>query len=220
MLVALALVVTMRPTVPTGGTDGWTRCENHIEGFTVAYPRSWYSWGPGAQSCSLFDEAPIQGSPVFLPDWDIVRGRHPTTALQVVPYDASFDYVVGQLTDQPGYEHVLTERSTRVGGRRALVVETRATGAGFYEKNARAYWYVIEAEGRGFMVSTVAQGLRAPRYAEFKKLVDRTVLSLVFERPTHSVHHRGFLAGVVLVLTMLIAVGVLVRRRSAGRRER
>jgi hypothetical protein len=81
-----------------------------------------------------------------------------------------------------------------------------------YARGAKSYGYVIDRDGKGFFVSTVASADRANRYAELKGIVDRAVRTLSFQRPATFWISRA-VPGVVGVL-VLAAVGIAWRRRT------
>lgn len=202
-----------RVVVTPQSITGWQSCSNIRDGYVISVPNNWHAWTATRGSCSLFDPSPLGRPRPFSSDWALKVGDHPVAALQVAVYPSSFEHVVAQISN-PAFEATLSRRSTRVAGHRTVVLETRATGDGAYKAGARAYWYVIERGGNGFVVSTVADARRADRYAEFKSVVDHAARSIVF-RPSLN-RLIGFVVLGIVALIALAASAIGLRRRRAS----
>lgn len=149
---------------------GWSLCTNSRRGYTIGYPSGWYTTHlRPSQACEYFDPAPFE----------IVPGTEfPPTALFAAQSDESVDLYVEQLTDPMFFDTIRREEMT-VGGRPAVLVETSATGQGESEPGERTYGYVVDNEGRAFVV--LATGLPGDeRYEDFKAVADEAVRTVLF----------------------------------------
>jgi hypothetical protein len=149
---------------------GWSLCTNNRRGYTIGYPSGWYTTHLRAsQACEYFDPRPFE----------IIPGTEfPPTALFAAQTEESVDTYVEQLTDPMFFETVRREDTT-VAGRRAVLVETTATGEGESEPGERRYGYVVDRDGRAFVV--LATGLPGDaRYDDFKAVVDEAVQTVRF----------------------------------------
>jgi hypothetical protein len=99
-------------------------------------------------------------------------------ALFAAQTDASVDAYVEQLTD-PMFFDTLRREDTTIARRSAVLVETAATGQGESEPGERTYGYVVDHDGRAFVV--LATGLPGDeRYEEFKAVADEAVRTVLF----------------------------------------
>jgi len=149
---------------------GWSLCTNSRRGYSISYPSGWYTTHLRAsQACEYFDPRPFE----------IIPGTEfPPTALFAAQTDESADSYVEQLTD-PMFFDTLRREETTVSGRAAILVETVATGEGESEPGERTYGYVIDREGRAFVV--LATGLPGDeRYEDFKAVADEAVQTVLF----------------------------------------
>jgi hypothetical protein len=141
----------------------WPRCESAALGYSLAYPPGWHH----DRNCAFFDP-----EPVTVPENSDFYGA----ALEVQVAQDSWANVVRGVTD-PRFARVISRRDVRVNGRRAVLVEVEATGAGLYERGYRVYAYVVDLPRRA---PAVVQATRGPG-AEWdgrKAVADRAVRSL------------------------------------------
>jgi hypothetical protein len=169
-----ATTVTRTRTVATEADEvirpGWSLCTTTRRGYTIGYPSGWYTTHLRAsQACEYFDPRPFE----------IIPGTEfPPTALFAAQTEESVDAYVEQLTDPMFFETVRREDTT-VAGRRAVLVETTATGEGESEPGERRYGYVVDRDGRAFVV--LATGLPGDaRYADFRAVADEAVETVLF----------------------------------------
>jgi hypothetical protein len=149
---------------------GWSLCWNNRRGYAISYPSGWYTTHLNrAQACEYFDPRPFE----------IVPGTEfPPTALFAAQTDESFDAYLDQLSDPMFFDTVRREETT-AAGRRAVLVETVATGEGESEPGERIYGYVLDRDGRAFVV--LATGLPGDaRYPSFKDVADEAVNTVRF----------------------------------------
>jgi hypothetical protein len=141
----------------------WPRCRNAALGYSIAYPPGWRH----DRSCAFFDPEPFT-----VPQNSDFYG----TALEVQVAQDSWANVVGGLTDDR-FARVISRRDARVNGRRAVLVELEATGAGLYERGYGTYAYVVDIAGRP---PVIVQATRRPgnEWAGRKAVADRAVRSL------------------------------------------
>lgn len=148
---------TPRPVRP------WPRCENAALGYSIAYPPGWHH----DRSCAFFDPEPFT-----VPENSDFYGA----ALEVQVAQDSWANVVRGLTDAR-FARTVSRRELRVNGRRAVLSEVEATGAGLYERGYRIYAYVVDVPARP---PVIVQATRRPggEWAERKAVADRAVRSL------------------------------------------
>lgn len=170
-----ATTVTRTRTVTAEGfgedvRPGWSLCTNQRRGYSISYPSGWYTTHlRPSQACEYFDPEPFE----------IIEGTEfPPTGLFAALTDQSVESYVEQLTD-PMFFDTLRREETTVAGRPALLVETSATGQGESEPGQRTYGYVVDHDGRAFVV--LAIGLPGDeRYEEFKAVADEAVQTVAF----------------------------------------
>jgi hypothetical protein len=90
------------------------------------------------------------------------------------------DQLVDQITAHESERKVLKKEEIKVGDRRAVVLETEATGRGDETARSRAYEYVIDRDGQAFNVRSYVEPNRLPRYTEFRSVIDQAVKTLKF----------------------------------------
>jgi hypothetical protein len=157
-----------------GPTDvvgpGWNLCTNVRRGYSIGYPGGWYTTHlRSIQACEYFDPEPFE----------IVPGTEfPPTALFATLSTESVETYVEQLTD-PMFFETLRREDTTVGERRAVLVETAATGQGESEPGERTYGYVVDRGGRAFVVLAIALP-DDERYEQFKAIADEAVETVRF----------------------------------------
>jgi hypothetical protein len=149
---------------------GWSVCTNRRRGYSISYPSGWYTTHlRPAQACEYFDPEPFE----------IIEGTEfPPTGLFASLTDQSVESYVQQLTD-PMFFDTLQHQTSTVGGRTAVLVETEATGEGESEPGERTYGYVVDVDGRAFVV--LAIGLPGDRrYEQFTAVADGAVQTVRF----------------------------------------
>jgi hypothetical protein len=141
----------------------WPRCENTALGYSIAYPPGWHH----ERNCAFFDPEPFT-----VPENSDFYGA----ALEVQVAQDSWANVVGGLTDAR-FARTVSRRELRVNGRRAVLAEVEATGAGLFERGYRLYAYVVDVPGRS---PVIVQATRRPgaEWAGRKAVADRAVRSL------------------------------------------
>ena len=150
--------------------NGWSLCTNARRGYSIGYPGGWFTTHLTAdQACEYFDPRPFE----------IVAGTEfPPTALFATQTDEAVDTYVRQLTDPMFFDTVRREETT-VAGLDGVRLETVATGEGESEPGERRYGYVLDHDGRAFVV--LATGLPGDqRYERFKKVADQAVETVRF----------------------------------------
>ena len=148
---------------PPLGVRPSPRCQNAALGYSIAYPRGWHH----DRNCAFFDPEPFT-----VPESSDFYGA----ALEVQVAQDSWANVVRGLTDAR-FARVISRRDLRVNGRRAVLVEVEATGAGLYERGYRMYAYVVDVPRRP---PVIVQATRRPggEWAGRKPVADRAVRSL------------------------------------------
>lgn len=141
----------------------WPRCESVALGYSIAYPPGWHH----DPNCAFFDPEPFT-----VPENSDFYGA----ALEVQVAQDSWANVVRGLTDTR-FARVISRRDVRVNGRRAVLAEVEATGAGLYERGYRVYAYVVDIAGRP---PAAVQATRRPgsEWDSRKAVADRAVRSL------------------------------------------
>lgn len=141
----------------------WPRCESAALGYSIAYPPGWHH----DRNCAFFDPEPFT-----VPENSDFYGA----ALEVQVAQDSWANVVGGLTDAR-FAQTISRREVRLNGRRAVLLELEATGAGLYERGYRVYAYVLDVPGRP---PVIVQATRKPdgEWAGRKAVADRSVRSL------------------------------------------
>lgn len=146
----------------------WDRCRSEALGYSIAYPAGWHTDG----KCSFFDPEPFT-----VPENSDFYG----TALEVQVPQESFENIVRGFTDER-FARTISRRDVIVGGRRAVLAESEATGEGLFERGFRTYAYVVDVPGRP---PIVVQATRAPgtEWAGRRAIADRAVRSLQLFAP-------------------------------------
>lgn len=173
-LIVVHLAAALASATPgsAGVPPGWKVCTNRVLGYSIAYPPAWYTTQLNpAGACAYFDPTPFR----------IPRNSDFTgTALEVQPADVSYKVALRSMTD-PMYQRVRLRRSLVIGGRHATLLETTATGEGYFSRGTEQYSYVLD---RGRKAAFVVQTTRAggTNWTARKRIVDRAVRSLRFLR--------------------------------------
>jgi hypothetical protein len=143
--------------------QGWRRCVNTMEGFSVGYPRAWHTT----------EIRPREACRQFHPTaFEIPReGEYPLTALNVGRVDA--------LPDRADtiHERVLLWEETTVSGRPAVRAETESTGAGLHPVGTRWYGYTFRI-GNDLVRVFAAAEPGAAGYSDWKAVVDQAARTL------------------------------------------
>ena len=149
---------------------GWSLCTNSRRGYAIGYPSGWYTTHlRPSQACEYFDPEPFE----------ILEGTEfPPTALFAAQSDESVESYLEQLTD-PMFFDILRRENTTIAGRSAVLVETAATGQGESEPGERTYGYLVDHEGRAFVVLAIALP-GDERYEEFKIIADMAIQTVRF----------------------------------------
>ena len=174
---ARATTVTKTVTGPTETVvpeervpAGWSLCTNTRRRYSIGFPAGWYTTHlSAAQACEYFDPRPFE----------IVPGTEfPPTALFAAQTTESVETYVGTLTD-PMFFRTVRREDIELSGRRAILVETVATGEGESEPGERRYGYVLDRDQRAFVV--LATGLAGDgRYPDFKDVADEAARTVRF----------------------------------------
>ena len=170
-----ATTVTQTRTVTAEGPGevvrpGWSLCTNNRRGYSISYPSGWYTTHlRPSQACEYFDPEPFE----------IIEGTEfPSTGLFAALTDESVEAYLEQLTDPMFFETIRREE-TSVGGRPAVLVEIASTGQGESEPGQRTYGYVVDRDGRAFVVLAIALP-DDERYENFKAVADEAVQTALF----------------------------------------
>lgn len=150
---------------------GWSICSNPVEKFSIGYPGGWVTHHVEVEdACNIFD-----------PESFVYPPEGPSKAMAVILQTLTVDEVVEQITDTPNSElRVLRKEENKLDSRRAVIIETEATGQGDDPARTMRYDYVIDRDGRAFSVIGYAQPSRLSRYPEFRSVVDQSVKTLNF----------------------------------------
>jgi hypothetical protein len=160
-----------------GGTAlprGWAVCSNPERGFAIGHPARWHTDHVAAEeSCEFFDPEPFQ----------VPRQSDITDiALEIDPGRERFDDAVDGLIDRR-FARVLGRSETTIAGRSAVRIETEAHGRGFHDGGTKVTSWVVDRDGRGFLVRTTGFPGRTD-YASRQGVLDRAVRTLTFFQPT------------------------------------
>jgi hypothetical protein len=161
--------VTRSPAASHGPADGpflpqgWRRCVNTNEGFSVGYPGAWHTT----------EVRPREVCRQFHPTvFEIPReSEYPLTALNVGRVEAMPDRA------DTIHERVLLWEETTVSGHRAVRAETESTGAGLYPVGTRWYGYTFRLGNHRVRVFASAEP-GAAGYSEWKAVVDQAARTL------------------------------------------
>jgi hypothetical protein len=143
--------------------QGWQRCVNTLDGFSVGYPGGWHTT----------EIRPREACRQFHPTvFTIPReSEYPLTALNV-----------GRVEALPGradtiHERVLLWEETTVSGGRAVRTETESTGEGQHPVGTRWYGYTFRIGDDLVRVFAAAEP-GASRYSDWKVVVDQAARTL------------------------------------------
>ena len=149
---------------------GWKVCTNRALGFSIAYPSGWYTTQLNpAGACIYFEPKPFR----IPPNSDFTG-----TSLEVLPTQQAYAGLLRTLTD-PRFSRAVLRKNLSLRGRRAVRLESVATGEGLLDRGTRTYAYVLDRGRRpAFIVQTTRA--RGSSWAARKRVVDRAVRTLRF----------------------------------------
>lgn len=154
--------------------QGWALCSNHHRGFAIGFPARWHTDAVAPHdSCEYFDPERFE-----VPAQSDFSG----TALEVDPEGGDYATVVDGLVDRR-FARVLARRETTVLGRRAVRIETEASGEGFGDRGVKLTLWVVDRGGDAFVVGTMGLPGKGD-YATRQATLDRTIETLAFFTPT------------------------------------
>ncbi len=141
------------------------RCANPQAGYRVAYPAQWQT-NPGSvmPECSLFDPEPIQlqaGTEIPL-DIAVSIRREPVR--------------LETIAGEPRDERVLSRAETTVAGRRALRIESEATGEVMHPEGTRSYRYLVDLGEETLVAATYEAGTLD--FASKRRILDEMMSTL------------------------------------------
>jgi hypothetical protein len=158
------------PDEETALPQGWALCSNAARGFAIGYPARWHTDAVAPEeSCEYLDPEPFEVPP---------QSDFSGTALEVDPGGEPYAEVVDGLVDRR-FARVLARRETRVAGRPAVRLESEATGEGFEGEGVKVTSWVVDRDGRAFVVRTTGFPGKGD-YASRQSTLDRAVETLVF----------------------------------------
>jgi hypothetical protein len=154
--------------------QGWALCSNTARGFAIGYPAHWYTDEVSDdESCEYFDPDPFEIPP---------QSDFSGTALEIDPASERYGTVVDGLVDRR-FARVLSRRETTVEGRRAVRIETEATGQGLEDRGVKVTTWVVDREGGALLVRTTGFPGKGD-YASRQATLDRAIETLALFRPT------------------------------------
>jgi hypothetical protein len=156
---------------PPAAPEGWSLCTNPPKRFSIGYPGGWVTRNEGAEdACGMFDPE----------NFDFPREGPSSIGMVVIGDGLTVDQLINQITAPEAERKVLKKEETKVGDRRAVLLETEATGRGDETAKSHVYEYVIDRNGKAFNVRTYVEPNRMSRYAEFRSVIDQAVKTLKF----------------------------------------
>jgi hypothetical protein len=154
--------------------QGWALCSNTARGFAVGYPAHWYADEVSEdESCKYFDPDPFEIPP---------QSDFSGTALEIDPGGDGYATVVDGLVDRR-FARVLARRETTVQGRRAVRIETEATGQGLEDRGVKVTSWVVDRDGAAFLVRTTGFPGKGD-YPSRQATLDRAIETLTLFTPT------------------------------------
>jgi hypothetical protein len=162
--------IPMAGSVPLPGAaalpSGWTLCTNSALGFSIGYPRNWYTtYRFPEQACRWFDPYRLR----LIAETDGFL-----TALEAHVERGSFAEAA---YENPAGERIVFREQIVVNGRQAVRFEMEPTDIELYPNGTRVYRYVIDLGEKGaFFVETRSRpGID---YTADKRVVDKVVQTL------------------------------------------
>jgi hypothetical protein len=161
-------------SLPAGTPEPLTRCDNEVEGYSIAYPRQLFTTNlfngeaDARHACRWFDTRPF----------DPTRGND---VLDGFAYPLELGVRHGALAvvvrdETTGGVRVLEEEATSVDGQPAVRIELELVDGLMAPRGTRLYEYVVElSSDRTLRIFTADQPGIAGTYAQNKVLVDLAV---------------------------------------------
>ena len=162
--------------------QGWTRCVNTVEGWSIGYPEAWFTTDmytdaltgrdvPRPRSaCTRFDPEPftvlLDGDPSYM-------------ALEAGIARSPIEAQIASLTNPAFYRTLLQERWI-VLDRPAIRLEVESLGDGLTLKGTLRYGWIVDLGGnRSFSVlATAYADVSADRYDSYREVADRAIATL------------------------------------------
>lgn len=151
----------------------WDECANAADGYSIGYPADWDVDGTEEQGCQYFDPEPV----------DVGEGTEPDTAVIVNVDPVAFDRAVEGATSGPSVAEVRERTELTVDERRALRVETVASGEGLYPEGTVQYQYIVDLPGERTLVAHTNDALAADIWPDSKGVLDGMIDRLTVETP-------------------------------------
>jgi hypothetical protein len=155
--------------VPGGGALVLgSSCTNDQFGYQIGYPQGWHASEGPEFGCQFFDPAPLD-----------ITANSEVVGIAVgiiLPYDR-YGRTVSSFED-PYSSKLVSLNQTTVSGLAATVIETEATGNGFFPQGTMTYAYVVNLGGYGLAVST--SSMPGDEYETNKQAIDLMVGSMSF----------------------------------------
>lgn len=137
-------------------------------GYRIEYPASWSTGEPtGRFPCRFFHPEPFS-----VPPGTEATGVAITVQMAPAPMERVAPPPGGSLA-----EEILSRRETQVAERRALRVETRATGDALLPAGVRGVTYYVDFGSRT-LTATTSEAAGAGRFADNVEVLDRMVASV------------------------------------------
>jgi hypothetical protein len=153
----------------------WTECRNDAQGYSISYPKDWYTTTLAPEhECAFFDPEPFE----------IVEGSEfPTTALEAHPLEgaSSLGAALEQLTDET-FERTISVDVYGEDQLTGMKIETEATGAGLPDEGTRTYQYILASPLDGVFVVKTTE-IPGRDYEQAKLVVDEAVPTVQFFAP-------------------------------------
>lgn len=160
--------VEVSPSPADLGDDRSAVCTNEAVGYSIEFPDDWFTQPVGGQACRAFHPEPFE----------VPENSELTTAVLIVPDEATFEETVASAFDEMFATTVVREETT-IDGRPAIRFETESTGEGLYEAGTRFHGYLIDHDGFGFLIQAVGSP-GDPAFEEYRRVVDEAVTTLTF----------------------------------------
>ncbi len=174
------------PSIPsvvaTGLPEGWSRCVNHAQGWSIGYPEAWFTTDAFTDPLTgRVDREPTSACKLFDPKKFVIPrySEFPTTALEIERTRIRFDRAIRYATDPANYRTILRETWV-VMGLPAVRLEAEARGLGLTLKGTHRYGWVIDLGAQGtFSVFAVGPpDVPLDRYRVYRAFADRAVATL------------------------------------------
>lgn len=167
--------------------DGWTRCVNEPEGWSIGYPDDWFTTYLYTDPLTGENERRAGTACMFFDPnkFTIPRdGEYPETALQVGLTDSPIERALAYLTD-PTYWRTLAREESLVLGMPAVRLEVEALGYGLELKGTLRYGWIVDLGRRSFSVFAVAQPDKGrDRYLAYGEVAERAIRTVQFASAT------------------------------------